>query len=250
MSDAAETHRFYSDLAAWWPLISPPDEYLEEAQYASLLLKSGAIPVREVLDLGAGGGHMAVHLKSEFAMTLVDIAEQMLSVSRVLNPDCDHHQGDMRTVRLGREFDAVLVHDAICYMTNQADLRRAIETAYVHCRPGGVAVFMPDDTRETFTAASDHGGTDDSTGRGVRYLEWAWDPDTADTWTVTEYAFLLRGADGSVDVVHETHRNGLFSRDLWLQFVAEAGFEAETVLEETTEDRPPRQVFIGRKSRR
>ncbi len=33
--------------------------------------------------------------------------------SRELNPDCEHVLGDMRTLRLGRTFDAVFVHDAV-----------------------------------------------------------------------------------------------------------------------------------------
>jgi hypothetical protein len=48
----------------------------------------------------------------------------------------------MRTVRLGRAYDAVFVHDAVSYMASEADLRQAMETAFAHCRPGGIAVLM------------------------------------------------------------------------------------------------------------
>ena len=71
----------------------------------------------------------------------------------------------MRTLRLGRTFDAVLVHDAIDYMTTEADLRAALTTAYAHCER--VALFLPDEITETFEPSTDHGGTGD-----VRYLEW------------------------------------------------------------------------------
>ena len=232
-------HRFYGELAAWWPLISPPEEYEEEAAFAAGVLDSASIPVREVLELGSGGGHNAVHLKERFAMTLVDLSDEMLAVSRRLNPECEHHRGDMRTVRLGRSFDAVFVHDAVDYMTDEADLRRAMETAFAHCRPGGIAVLVPDRTAETFEPGTDHDGNDAADGRGVRYLEWVWDPDPGDSWVLTEYVFLLRDADGSVRVVHETHRTGLFGRATWLRLLAEAGFEPGAVTEETTEDRAP-----------
>jgi trans-aconitate methyltransferase len=248
MTGVPTEYRFYGELAKWWPLISPPDDYREEAAYAATLLASAPIPVRDVLELGSGGGHNAVHLKERFTMTLVDLSPDMLDVSRQLNPECAHHQGDMRTVRLGRLFDAVLVHDAIDYMTSEAELRAAIDTAFAHCRSGGVAVFVPDSIAETFEAACDHGGTDDSDGRGVRYLEWSSDPDPADTWTVTEYAFMLRDGDGSVRVVHETHRTGVFGRDLWLRLVTDAGFEASCITEQTTEERTPRALFVGRRS--
>lgn len=165
------------------------------------MLSSASIPARQVLELGSSGGHNAVYLKSRFAMPLVDLSEDMLTVSRHLNPDCAHHLGDMRTVRLGRTCDAVFVHDAVDYVITENDLRQAVLTAFVHCLPGGITLFVPDQTAETFEATSDHGGTDGTNGRGARYLEWTWDPDPTDTWTLTECAFLLRHADG---VVHWT----------------------------------------------
>ncbi|HZM81305.1 MAG TPA: class I SAM-dependent methyltransferase [Candidatus Limnocylindrales bacterium] len=241
-------YRFYGDLAEWWPLISPAEEYAEEAANALKVLNSASIPVREVLELGSGGGHNAVHLKKHFTLTLVDLSGEMLDVSRRLNPECEHLQGDMRTIRLGREFDSVFVHDAIDYMTTVDDLRRAIETAYVHCKPGGLALFVPDVIAENFEPSTGYGGTDGDDGRGVRYLEWTWDPDPDDGWTQTEYAFLFRDRDGSVRVVHESHRTGLFERDLWLRLLTEAGFEPEIVVEETTEERAPRELLVGRRA--
>ena len=245
MSDPPVTHRFYGELAVWWPLISPPEEYAEEAAYFATVLRSASVPVGDVLELGSGGGNNALHLKADFTMTLVDLSEEMLAVSRRLNPECAHHAGDMRTVRLGRTFDAVFVHDAVDYMVTRDDLRRAVETAFAHCRPGGVAVFAPDDTRERFAESTDHGGSDGPDGRGARYLEWTWDPDPADTWSQVEYVFVLRDTGGPARVVHETHRLGLFGSDDWLDVLAAAGFDPEVIDEETTEDREPRQIFVG-----
>jgi SAM-dependent methyltransferase len=239
--------RFYGDLAPWWPLISAPEEYEEEAAYAEGLLRDADGPVTEVLELGSGGGNNAYHLKRHFHLTLVDLSEQMLAVSRALNPECVHQQGDLRTVRLGRTFDAVFVHDAIGYMTTEDDLRRAIGTAYAHTRPGGVAVLMPDEITEIFKPGTECGGNDGPDGRGARYLAWSYDPDATDTETVTEYAFLLREADGTVLFAHDTHPQGLFARVTWLRLLAEAGFVARAVTEETTDDRTPREVFVARR---
>ena len=89
---------------------------------------------RTLLELGSGGGNNASHLKTQFDMVLVDPSPGMLAVSRQPNPECEHLEGDMRDVRLSRRFDRVLIHDAICYMTTEADLRSAIEMAFEHCR--------------------------------------------------------------------------------------------------------------------
>jgi SAM-dependent methyltransferase len=237
-------HRFYDDLATWWPLISPVEEYAEEAAFAAEVIRSQARrPVRTVLELGSGGGHNAFHLRSSFAMTLVDLSPAMVDVSRRINPECEHLAADMRTVRLGRRFDAVFVHDAVDYMRTEADLLASMRTAFEHLEPGGVAVLVPDHTAEVFEEGADCDGNDGPDGRGVRYLEWS---RLAPAGGVdTDYVFLLRSPDGTVESVHETHHLGLFPEATWLRLLAEAGFSAGTVPEVTDEDRTPRTFFIG-----
>jgi SAM-dependent methyltransferase len=163
-------------------------------------------------------------MKHRFDTTLVDLSAAMLEVSRRLNPECEHVEGDMRTVDVGRRFDCVFVHDAVCYMTTEADLRAVIATAYAHCAPGGAALFAPDYVKETFRPHTAHGGVDDG-GRGLRYLEWTWDPDPTDDTYVVDYVIMLRDGDGSVRVEHERHAEGLFARADWLRLLSEAGFE-------------------------
>jgi SAM-dependent methyltransferase len=219
----------YGELAGWWPLLSAPATYAEEAEiYRRLLVEAGDRPPVTVLELGSGGGNNASHLKAHFQLTLVDLSEGMLEVSRELNPGCEHLQGDMRTLRLGRSFDAVFVHDAINYMTTTEDLARVMATAFVHCRPGAAALFAPDHLRETFRTGTDWGGHDGD-GRAARFLEWTWDPDPLDATCTVDYAYLLRGADGSVRVEHDRHLQGLFPRATWLELLGKAGFQARAV---------------------
>jgi SAM-dependent methyltransferase len=179
-------------------------------------------------------------------MTLVDLSPDMLEVSRSLNPGCEHLQGDMRSARLDREFDAVFVYDAIDYLTTREDLRACMETAWVHCRPGGVALFVPDYVRESFTPGADHGGHDED-DRGLRYLEWQWDPDPNDDRYVVDFAYLLREGT-EVRAVHDRHVCGLFGRDEWLELLREVGFSAEhrpTVLS----DGAGNEMFVAVKPR-
>ena len=243
--------RLYTDLAQWWPLFSAPEDYAEEAAFFTRqLLRIGSDPRRTLLELGSGGGNNASHMKAHFEPTLVDASSAMLEVSRALNPDCEHLCGDMRFIRLGHQFDRVFIHDAISYMATEEDLRAAIETAFVHCRPGGAALFAPDHLRETFTPTSDDGGHDGD-GRGVRYLEWSFDPDPSDTSCVVDYAIMLREADGRVEVVHDRHVEGLFARADWLGWLADAGFEAESIVFDHSELEPGSyEVFVCRKPER
>jgi SAM-dependent methyltransferase len=157
-------------------------------------------------------------------MTLVDLSPRMLAVSRELNPECEHLEGDIRTLRLGRTFDAVFVHDAICHMTTRADLQAVLKTAFEHCRPGGVALFAPDFVRETFTEYTDHGGND-TTAAACGSCNGSTDPDPSDTTYFVDFAILIRDSEGHMRVEHERHTYGLFKRSEWMRLMREVGFE-------------------------
>lgn len=236
--------KLYRELARWWPTFSDPADYRAEATYFARELRRATEPApRSVLELGSGGGNSALYFKRRFAMTLVDLSADMLRVSRRLNPECRHVMGDMRTVRLGRAFDAVFVHDAICHMTTEADLRAVMATAYEHCRPGGVAMFVPDFVRETFEEGTDSGGSDSDRG-SVRFLQWITDPDPGDTTYTVDFAILLRDRRGRIRVAHDRHVQGLFARRRWLALLRHVGFRARAV-----EDGRMRLYFVARRPR-
>jgi hypothetical protein len=123
-------------------------------------------------------------------------------------------------------------------------------TAFVHCRPGGRALFAPDFVRENFRPSTDHGGSDGES-RGLRYLEWTWDPDPSDSTYVVDYAYLLRAPDGTVQVEHDRHVEGLFTREEWIRFLSAAGFEARSVPFEHSDLEPgSHEVFVAAKPSR
>jgi hypothetical protein len=240
--------KLYTSLADWWPILSAPGDYAEEADfYRKALLSACTIPPQTLLELGSGGGNNASHLKAHFEMTLVDLSAGMLTVSRKLNPECEHYQGDMRNVRLDREFDAVFIQDAISYIIAESDLKDTIHTAWLHCRPGGAALFATDNTRETFRSTTSHGGHD-AGARSLRYLEYAWDPDPSDSTYTTDMVYLLRDETGQIRIEHDQHILGLFAREVWLRIIGEAGFEAAAIPFIHSEfESGACEVFIGRK---
>jgi SAM-dependent methyltransferase len=214
--------QLYDQLADWWPLLSDPADYAEEAAEYLRLLGD----VHDVLELGAGGGNNASHMKKALELTLVEPSEGMRRMSQKLNPECTHLEGDMRRVRLGRTFDAVFVHDAICYMTTEADLRAALETVAIHLRPGGVAVVAPDDLAESYQPSTEQGGHDGAgaEGRSLRYLEWNLPAEGS--LKETHYILALRERDGSVRVIDDRHLQGLFPLATWLRLFDEVGLTA------------------------
>ena len=237
--------KLYGELAEWYPTFATPEECRKEALFfARTIAKASEHKPRQVLELGSGAGNIAFHLKRRFALTLIDQSPQMLAVSQALNPECEHIEGDIRTVRLGRTFDAVLVQDAICHMTTEADLLAVMVTASEHLRTGGVALFVPDHVRETFVEDTDHGGNDTERG-SVRFLQWVTDPDPRDTSYLVDFAILIRDERGQTRLVHDRHTYGLFPRAKWRSLLQKARFKLNTV--DVGQDGFGREVFLGRR---
>jgi SAM-dependent methyltransferase len=235
--------QLYDQLADWYHLFTHPDDYADEAAaYRQAFVAHASTPPRTLLELGCGGGNNASHLKPDFICTLTDLSPAMLRMSQRLNPECEHLPGDMRTLRLGREFDCVLVHDAISYLLTEADLGAAFATAFVPCKPGGVALFAPDETRERFAPSTSHGGHDGD-GRALRYLEWSRDSDPSDTIVETDFIVALEERGKELRVIHDRHLNGLFPLATWTRGITDAGFRLAAVLTPAAHD--GLEVFVA-----
>lgn len=219
--------RMYGDLSWTWPLISPPEDYVEESGHFARAIEATARgEVRTLLHLGCGGGHNDHALKERFAVTGVDLSEGMLGNARRLNPELEYIPGDMRTVRLGRTFDAVALFDSACYMRTEEDLGAAFATAFAHCRPGGVFLTYAELTRERFVQndTSQHSGSAGDVS--VVMFENEFDPDPDDT--TIEYAtvyLIRRGVKLTVET--DVHIMGLFPYSTWLRLLEGVGFEVE-----------------------
>jgi len=220
--------KMYNSLAEWWPVLSAPEDYYEEATaFKDILLKSDPT-IKNILELGSGGGNNASHMKKYFTMTLVDISENMLEVSKKLNPDCEHFQGDMREFRIHKKFDAVFIHDAIMYMTTAEDLKKTLTTANIHCKINGYLLIVPDCFKETFKSYTKHGGHDKDNKR-LRYLEWNFDPDPDDNKFETDFVIMMKEGSNELKIEHDHHTIGIFSKNTWIELFKNAGFKAEVV---------------------
>ncbi|MBD3258308.1 methyltransferase domain-containing protein [candidate division GN15 bacterium] len=238
-------NRLYKDLAWLWPLVSVPEDYAKEAAFWKNVLRSRLGDGRHhLLELGVGGGNNLSHLTADFDATAVDLSPEMLEHCRKLNPSVDVHVGDMRSVRLDREFDAVIIHDAVSYLASVDDIRATMQTAWVHLRSGGVFVFSPDYVVETF---SDNCVRHDVTTVGnttLAYYEFDWQPDPAAHRVECLITYVIRQGE-KLTVEHDRHVVGLFSRQVWLDELAAAGFAADTVDYPVHDDARQGYLFVG-----
>jgi SAM-dependent methyltransferase len=227
--------RLYGDLAWMWPIISPPQDHVEEARRArDVIVEHAGIEVESLLHLGCGGGHDDFGLKRWFRVTGVDLSPRMLELARGLNPEADYHEGDMRSVRLDRTFDAVFLGDAVCYMLSEEDLAAAFRTAFEHLEPGGAFITFVELTPETFvqnrtTVIQGRKGSAE-----IVFIENYYDPDPSDTTLEATFQYLIR-EDGEQRMETDHHLLGLFPVRTWIDRMEDAGF---TDISDTVVDLP------------
>ena len=231
MKRSRNERRLYHDLAWTWPIVSPPGRYTREAHAIRRLIRGRAPGARTLLHLGCGGGHLDKTLKRAFEITGVDLSPAMLALARRLNPDVAYRVGDMRSIRLRRTFDAVVIADSIAYMLTNRELLAAFGTAFVHLVPGGVFLTYVERTPATFRQ--------DATTRAIArrgdvevvLIENQHDPDPADTTYESTFVYLIRRR-GRLRIVTDRHRLGLFPLPVWRGLLRRAGFRVTQLVGE------------------
>ena len=227
-----DTRRLYTDLAWLWPLWGDAaEEYAQYCRHVTGLIRAlAARPTSTLLDIGCGGGKNVLNLKQSFRVTGVDLSPTMLDQAGARNPESTFVHGDMRTFRLGTTFDAVLMDDAISYMSCLADFGAALRTAYTHLAPGGVLIATPDVTTETFrqnktvVTPATRSGTGARDDLDVVFIENAYDPDPGDEQYEMTVLYLIRER-GQLRIETDHWTMGLFSLDTWKRVLRETGFE-------------------------
>ena len=237
--------RMYTEFARYWPLISDPADYAREAGLWREALRSRLGPGRhEILELGVGGGNNLSHLTNDFDAVAVDICPEMIEQARKLNPDVEFYVGDMRTVRLGRKFKAVIIHDAISYMLSEDDLLATFATAAAHLDPGGVFITSPDWIRESFHEPAVGHGTNTDGKTTLTNIEYTYDPEPSDTTIETLNWYIIREGP-ALRIEQDRHVLGLFSLKTWLSLMEQSGFEVQKDPYDVHEDHREAYLLVG-----
>jgi len=213
----------YNELAWLEPIIAPPEKHTDETEiYCKAIKQHAKIEPQTLLHLASGAGINDYTFKKHFQVTGVDISEGMLEVARRVNPDLTYYFGDMRTVELREQFDAVAVPDALGYMTTLEDVRKVIQTADRHLKPGGVlltVVQLKEEFRENNFAYTGSAGDVEVTVFENNYI-----PDPAGNIYEATLVYLVR-KKGELEIYTDRHVGGLFKLEMWLDLFKEFGFE-------------------------
>ena len=95
-----------------------------------------------VLDLGCGSGEPVARyfIERGYDVTGVDAAPSMIALCKQRFPESTWLEADMRTLTLGRRFDAVIAWDSFFHL-GQHEQRAMFPVFERHLAPGGVLLF-------------------------------------------------------------------------------------------------------------
>jgi len=139
-----ESLQFYRLAEYYDALVAQKNYRSEVGQLERLARRFGQSKGRTWLDVACGTGRHLEFLRRTRPVCGVDLSPEMLRVARRRLPGVPLVSGDMRSFRLGKEFDVVTcLYSAIGHLRTEADLRRTFRNFARHLKPGGVAIVEP-----------------------------------------------------------------------------------------------------------
>jgi ubiquinone/menaquinone biosynthesis C-methylase UbiE len=147
----------YRKSARWYDTIYSFKDYAAEAESLRALLADLCPDARRLLDVACGTGEHLRHLQAHFEVEGIDASPDMLAVAREKLPGVPLHQADMRTLDLGRTFDAAIcLFSAVGHLADEAELDSAMRRIARHLDPGGVFLLEPWLAPEAYTPGGVH----------------------------------------------------------------------------------------------
>jgi len=141
----------FDSYARYYDLLYRDKDYATEADYVAGLIRKFYPAAHSILELGSGTGmHATLLAEKAFIVHGVELSPEMLGIAQqnvanhpTLQPSNPLFSlGDIRSIRLGKSFDAVIaLFHVISYQTTNEDVIAAFQTAREHLNPGGLFIF-------------------------------------------------------------------------------------------------------------
>ncbi|ABD13483.1 hypothetical protein ThrDRAFT_03942 [Frankia casuarinae] len=202
-------------------------DYAAEARRVAELVRTRTPDARSLLDVACGTGNHLEHFATLFAdVAGTDLSKPMLSVAGRRLPGRPLLQADMRSLWVGRTFDAVVcMFSSIGYLRTFEDLAAALRCMASHLSPDGTVViepwYFPDTFLDGYVAAH-------AVSEGNRAITRVSHSTRVGDQTRMELHYLLAGADG-VSHIKEIDLLTLFTRGQYEEAFAQADLKAELI---------------------
>lgn len=202
-------------------------DYHAETAELDRLIKESCPEARTLLDVACGTGAHLAELSHRYEVEGADLSPAMLEVARKRLPGIPLHQADMRTLDLGRTFDAVIcLFSSIGYITDPSEMRSTVARLAAHVASGGVLILdgwvRPGEWREGFRPQPDI--AQDSETLVVRLALTRRDGSI----TELDMHHLVETAE-AIDYFVERHRLALTPTEEYVSAVESAGLTAHVI---------------------
>ena len=217
--------QMYTSLAEIYDLIYHWKDYPAEAERLHALLGGlGVADGSAVLEVACGTGTHLRLLRAWYAMSGVDLHEEMLAEARKKAPEVPLFQGDMRTFHVKQPVDALLcLFSSIGYLLTEADLRAAAARFAAALKPGGVLLvepwMAPDGWDTGRPSLQTYQSPDLQLARGTV-------ADRVGDIAIMDMNWLIVRRGQPVQHIIERHELWLCSRELLVSVFEDAGFDA------------------------
>ncbi len=235
--------------SAYYDLLYSDKDYAGEARYIGGLLRSAAPEARRILEFGSGTGrHGRLLAREGYDVFGVERSAAMVAACPADDPGPGSFscvQGDIRTARIDRAFDAVLaLFHVVSYQTLLADARLTFANAARHLPPGGVFLF---DVWHGPAVVSERPSirvkrVEDGRTRLIRIAEPEMD-SAAGTVTVRYTILAESKADSRLTTFGEEHRLRYFFPSEIELLATESGFAVERTEEFLTGRQPGERTW-------
>jgi SAM-dependent methyltransferase len=202
-------------------------DYHAETAELRRIIDQSCPGAKSLLDVACGTGAHLAELRQWYEVEGADLSPAMLSVAGERLPGVPLHEADMRTLDLGRFFDAVIcLFSSIGYVTEPAEMGSAVARLAAHVAPGGVLILdgwvRPDEWHDRFRPEPDIAQDDETLVVRLAFTRRERDITNLDMHHLVQTA-------GGIDYFVENHRLALTPTEGYVSAVETAGLSARVI---------------------
>jgi ubiquinone/menaquinone biosynthesis C-methylase UbiE len=231
----------HGKLAKYYDKVYSFKDYLDEAvRLQNLIIKYLESGGNSLLDVACGTGLHLKHLKDDFSCTGVDASKSMLKIARKNAKGVTFKEADMKTLRLGKQFDVITcLLSSIGYVKTAASLEKTIRNFSKHLKKGGLTLIEPSHAKSVYVSGEPRITTYDRKDAKIARINYA---NFRQTTAVLNMHILIaeRGKDAKYFV--DKHELGLFGINNTLRIMKAAGLKSKYLKNGLM---PGRELFVG-----
>jgi ubiquinone/menaquinone biosynthesis C-methylase UbiE len=216
----------HNQLAKYYDRVYSYKDYLDEAvRLQNLIIKYLESGGNSLLDVACGTGLHLKHLKDDFVCTGVDVSKSMLKIARTNVKGVTFKEADMKTLRLGKQFDVIVcLLSSIGYVKTAASLERTIQNFSRHLKKGGLALIEPSHANSAYVKGEPRLTTYDGKDAKIARMNYT---NFRQATAVLNMHILIdeRGKDAKYFV--DKHELGLFGINSTLRIMKAAGLKSK-----------------------